>query len=224
MRRLQRANGRISILARTDALTGLLNRRAFVEELAKEIASIPARNGPCAVLFLDLDDFKDINDTQGHPAGDKVLCEVAARLRSAVRADDLVARFGGDEFAILQRNVGDPNAACSLARDVLEVLACPYEAGGVSLHVRASIGIALHSEHADVPAIMMQADQALYRAKNDGRACFRFHTVELDQQIQLRVTLAQDISDAIARGELHLHEIADIVSGTVAGMQRDKAA
>ena len=222
VRRLQATNDTASALARTDALTGLANRRAFVEQLTKAFAGVARGNVPFAVHFVDLDEFKDINDTQGHATGDEFLKEVAARLNAAVRTNDLVARFGGDEFAILQADVIDPSAAGVLAGKVLKALAAPYSINGVDLHVTASIGIALHSEQIDGPkAIMMQTDLALYRAKGDGGDCFRFHSGELDQQVHLRVNLAEELRTAIEHKELELHyqTQVEIRSGRIVGLE-----
>ena len=222
VRRLQATNDTVSALARTDALTGLANRRAFVEQVTKAFAGVARGDVPFAVHFVDLDEFKDINDIQGHATGDEVLVEVAARLKAAVRANDHVARFGGDEFAILQEGVIGPLDAGALAENTLKALAAPYSINGVDLFVTASIGIALHSDQIDgAKAIMMQTDLALYRAKNDGGNCFRFHSGELDQQVHLRVNLAEELRMAIERKELDLHyqTQVEIRSGRIVGLE-----
>jgi diguanylate cyclase (GGDEF)-like protein len=222
VRRLQAANDTASALARTDGLTGLANRRAFIEELARAFAGVARGDPPFAVHFVDLDGFKDINDTQGHAAGDALLKVVAERLGAAIRAGDRVARFGGDEFAILQTDVRESSAAGVLAGKMIEALNAPYSIEGVGLHVTASIGVALPSDEVVGPdAILVQADLALYRAKDGGRACFRFYSGELDQQVHLRVNLAEELRAAIGREELELHyqPQVEIRSGQIVGLE-----
>ena len=219
---LRRANETASQLARTDVLTGLANRRAFSEQLELAFASVAAGGAPFAVHLLDLDEFKDINDTQGHATGDGLLKAVAARLLQTVGPKDIVARFGGDEFAILQRHVSDVHAASGLAQTILAAATTPYAIDGTDLYIDASIGIALHSDRIDGPkAILMQADLALYRAKDDGRGCFRFHRGELDQIVHARVNLTEELRTGIARGELELHYQVqvDIASSRIIGLE-----
>ena len=220
--RLRAAKETATALARTDALTALSNRRAFVERLNQVHAGIGRGNRPYAVLFIDLDDFKDINDTQGHVIGDALLVAVAARLVSAVRASDLVARFGGDEFAVLQTDVNDASGAGELAGKLNKMIAAPYRINGIELHLTASIGIALFSDLVERPeTLLMQADLALYRAKDEGRNIFRFHSAELDTQVHLRVNLTEELWTGIERGELELHyqpQVA-IETGQILGLE-----
>jgi diguanylate cyclase (GGDEF)-like protein len=183
VRMLEAANEAVSELARTDALTGLANRRSFVERLSLAFASAARGEAFFAVHFLDLDGFKAVNDSHGHAMGDALLQDVAARLRRLVRASDLVARFGGDEFAMLQGGIASPASASAFAAKVIKELSAPYNIGGVELHVTASLGIALHGSKADGPAgVMMQADLALYAAKAAGRNRFRIYSADLDQE------------------------------------------
>lgn len=222
VRRIEAATREVSLLALTDTLTGLANRRAFIERLASIFAGSRPGAPSFAVHFLDLDDFKDVNDTLGHPIGDLLLQEVAARLKKTVRQSDLVARFGGDEFAILQSGMVDPATAATLASIINKSLALPYQVGGNELRITASIGISLFSEGLAGPeAMMMQSDLALYRAKYDGRNCFRFHTGELDQQVHLRVTLGEELLSAIERDELELYyqPQVEIKSGRIVGLE-----
>ena len=202
---LDDANARIAALAREDPLTGLANRRIFLESLDTAFKSRQRDGASFAILFLDLDGFKDVNDTLGHTIGDALLVEVAARLKAAVRQEDLVARFGGDEFAILQRGVDSPADSGTLAAKVGAVLAERYVIDRDEIAVTASIGIARPSPAATTPAdLMVQADLALYRAKEDGRNCYRFHNSDLDRQVHTRVLLARELELAIERGELEL--------------------
>jgi diguanylate cyclase (GGDEF)-like protein len=221
-RNLEAVNKKVFELAQTDSLTALANRRAFHDRLTLAFAASRRGAKPFAVLYLDLDDFKAVNDTLGHATGDALLQEVVARLRTCVRETDLVARFGGDEFAILQTDVTDPVAIATLAEKIIRILAAPYTINGDELRVTASIGIAPYSDKVAGPeAMMMQADLALYRAKDDGRSCFRFHSGELDQQVHLRVTLADELRLAIERNELELYyqPQVEICTGRVVGLE-----
>jgi diguanylate cyclase (GGDEF)-like protein len=219
---LDAANQRIAALAREDPLTGLANRRTFLDHLE---AAYRARNrdkSALAVLFLDLDGFKDINDTLGHAAGDALLVEVAARLKRTVRRDDIVARFGGDEFAVLQNNIKSTADAGTLAEKIGEAIAEHYRIGHDNVAVTASIGIAQTSACAGGPTdLMVQADLALYRAKDDGRNRYRFHNSDLDQQVHTRVLLARELLVAIERGELELlyQPQVQIATGRLVGLE-----
>jgi diguanylate cyclase (GGDEF)-like protein len=197
--------GRLNELARTDPLTGLANRRAFEDRLRAAFASSRRNGSLFAVHFVDLDSFKDVNDTLGHAAGDLLLRAVVMRLKKLVRQTDLVARFGGDEFAFLQADANDSVSTAALAQKTVDALAAPFMIEGNEVFVTASIGVASYSP--DVPsfeAMMIQADLALYRAKDDGENCFRSHSHELDQQMRLRITLAEELRAGIERGELEL--------------------
>ncbi len=218
---LTTAHAQIAEMARTDPLTGLANRRSFLDRL-EDAFRARKRHGPSlAVLYLDLDHFKEINDTLGHPMGDALLVEVASRLKDNVRLTDLVARFGGDEFAILQMNTADAAASDTLAAKLNLALAQPYTIDGHKLLVTVSIGIAPASTDAAKPDdLMNQADLALYRAKGEGRNCHRFHTSDLDRVIQTRLRLEQELRLAIERDELELlfQPQIDIRSGELIGL------
>jgi diguanylate cyclase (GGDEF)-like protein len=219
---LDAANARIALLARQDPLTGVANRRTFMEELEAAFRSRARGGADFAVLFLDLDGFKEINDTLGHAAGDAMIVEVAERLRGAVRSDDLVARFGGDEFAVLQRNISTPTDAGTLAEKIGSAIAKPCTIGHEDLALTASIGVATVMGETTTPAdLMVQADLALYRAKDDGRNCYRFHDFALDRQVHTRVLLARELRTAIDRGELELvyRPQVQIATGRISGLE-----
>jgi diguanylate cyclase (GGDEF)-like protein/PAS domain S-box-containing protein len=217
------AEEKIATLARTDGLTGLSNRTTFVERLRQIFSSTVRGANRFAILYIDLDHFKDVNDTLGHPVGDQLLLEVANRLRILVREGDLIARLGGDEFAILQADVNEPANAGALAASIQRSLAQPYLLGASQVTmVTASIGICPFSSASLGPdAMLAQADLALYRSKNAGRNQYHFHTDDLDQEVRERVAVAEELKAAIAKGELELYyqPQVEIVSGNIVGME-----
>jgi diguanylate cyclase (GGDEF)-like protein len=213
---------RISKLARIDALTSLANRRAFIERLGAAFAACRRGANPFAILYFDLDHFKDVNDTLGHPIGDELLRQVASRVTAATRENDIVARFGGDEFAILQSDADDIAAAGALAAKIGQILAEPYFIEGNEVHISGSIGISRYAP--DVPgpdAMIIQADLALYRAKEDGRNCYRFHSTNLDREMQNRVVIGEELRRALDRNELELHyqPQVELRSGRIVGLE-----
>ena len=219
---LSEANKTISELAETDTLTTLANRRVFTERLDAAFAACKRGSPAFAVLYFDLDHFKDVNDTLGHPLGDALLRSVAERVKGALRDHDVVARFGGDEFAVLQHNVADATAAGILAAKICHTVAAPYLIAGNEIHISASIGISLYASDVTRPeAMMIQADLALYRAKEDGRNCFRFHSEDLDREIEERVTITEDLRGAFDRGEVELHYQPQVAldSGQIIGVE-----
>jgi diguanylate cyclase (GGDEF)-like protein len=220
--RMMRANQKVSNLAQTDALTSLANRRAFTERLAAAFAACGRGARPFAVLYFDLDHFKDVNDTLGHGFGDGLLQQVAIRVVNAVRENDVVARIGGDEFAILQSDVEDLSAVGALAAKIKKILSEPYFIEGNEVHLSASIGISRYTPDVAGPdAMMIQADLALYRAKADGRNCVRFHSAELDREVNERVVIAEELRGAIPRNELELYyqPQVDLRSGRIIGLE-----
>ena len=216
------AEDKIALLARTDPLTGLANRATFIERL-RQLFAAAHRGAPAfAVLYLDLDRFKDINDTLGHPVGDRYLVTVAERLTASIRETDLVARLGGDEFAVLQTELTDTSDAGTLAAKIRAAVATPVDLGGNHLQATASIGIALYSADTANPEDMLaQADVALYRAKEEGRDQYRFHTEELDVQVREQVAIAEELRVAVGRKEFELHYQPQIElnTGKIAGME-----
>jgi diguanylate cyclase (GGDEF)-like protein/PAS domain S-box-containing protein len=201
----KRIDEEIKRLARHDVLTGVANRGVFVEALEAAIADA-IRNGTVfAVLYIDLDHFKDVNDTLGHPVGDLLLQSVAARLRAVVRETDTVARFGGDEFALIATALREPADAAILADKILTALSEPLSFQGRELRSGASIGIALYGpDSADVEALLSHADVALYRSKSEGRGTYRFFTDAMDAEVRLRVAVEAELRTAIVSGQLCL--------------------
>ena len=213
---------KIATLARTDSLTGLPNRAAFLERLDLEFARSKRGGNLFAVHYLDLDHFKDVNDTLGHPVGDGLLQVVAERLKTCVRETDMVARFGGDEFAVLQDDIADTSSVEALAAKIGEVIAAPCTVAGNQLRTSASIGIVPWLNDMACPDIMMmKADLALYRAKNDGRNQFRFHVAELDDQTRERMIIGEELRHAIKRGEFELfyQPQVELKSGWIVGLE-----
>jgi diguanylate cyclase (GGDEF)-like protein len=198
------AAARISHMALHDALTGLPNRVLFHIKLGESVAR-SLRGVSSAVLYLDLDHFKSVNDTLGHPVGDALLKEVTRRLAGQVREIDTVARLGGDEFAIIQSSVDQPDDATSLARRLIDVLSAPYDVSGHQVVVGTSIGIAVLPGDGDDPDLLLKnADLALYRAKEEGRGRYRFFEPEMDARMQARRALELDLRKALANGEFEV--------------------
>jgi diguanylate cyclase (GGDEF)-like protein/PAS domain S-box-containing protein len=216
------AEEKITLLARTDGLTGLANRSTFTERLSMAFAA--ARRGalPFAILYLDLDKFKPVNDTFGHPVGDLLLQQVAQRLKSCTRESDLVARLGGDEFAILQGEMREPANAGALAAKIQAALALPYLINGNQINISVSIGISPYVPgNMGADAMLAQADLALYRSKNEGRNQYHFHSDDLDQAVLDRATLAGEIKRAIDDDEFELQyqPQVELSSQNIVGME-----
>ncbi len=213
---------RIALLARTDGLTGLANRATFIERLYQTFAAARRGASRFAVLYIDLDHFKDVNDTLGHSAGDLLLISAAGHLKRNCRESDLVARLGGDEFAILQTEVSDVSGATALASKIHGVLGTPYQLGDSKLFLSASIGISLFTDETAGPDEMLaKADLALYRAKEDGRDQYRFHSDDLDQEMRERVILTGDLIQALEKNELELYyqPQVELFTGRITGME-----
>jgi len=200
------AEARIAQLAHYDPLTGLPNRTLFREQLEKELSFV-RRGSQLAVLYLDLDNFKSINDTLGHPCGDELLKAVAQRLRSCLRETDLIARLGGDEFAIVQTPLQDPKDAEALAQRIRQaVTGDAYELDGHRTTTDLSIGIALApGDGTEMDDLVKHADLALYGAKAEGRANYRYFEPEMNARMKQRRSLEIDLRSAIANDEFELH-------------------
>lgn len=198
------AEQQLAHMARHDPLTGLSNRAAFREAADRESARRLPGNS-VAVLCLDLDHFKHVNDTFGHATGDALLCAVASRLRGAIRASDMAIRLGGDEFAIVQVGVDQPSQAADLAARLIDILSHPFDLGVHQVIVGTSVGIAYSQAYnADTDALLKSADMALYRAKADGRGTYRFFEPEMNEQAQARHALERGLRTALTNNELEL--------------------
>ena len=200
----RKAEARISHLARFDSLTELPNRLSFRDEIERLLAAPNSESRLSALLFIDLDQFKQINDTLGHPCGDRLLCIVADRLRGMLRPEDFVARFGGDEFVVFQQNIQSPEEAAALSRRVVERLTERYEVDRHLVEIGASIGIALTSPGATADNLLKNADMALYRAKAGGRGTFCFFRSEMAETVEARRVLELDLRKALANEEFEL--------------------
>jgi diguanylate cyclase (GGDEF)-like protein/PAS domain S-box-containing protein len=201
----KRATVLIEQMASHDELTGLPNRRRFIESLEASIGRARRSGRLFAVLYLDLDRFKDVNDTLGHPVGDLLLRAVAERLLANVRDVDTVARFGGDEFAAIQTDIREPADAAVLAANLAQALGQPFAIGANEIHSGTSIGIALYGpDSPDAEALLAHADVALYRAKAEGRGTYRFYTEAMDAEVRSRVALENDLREGLAAQQFFL--------------------
>ena len=199
----KRNEERIHHLAHHDPLTGLPNRRLFKDRLEQALALARREPRLLSVMIVDLDCFKEVNDTFGHSLGDALLCAVAARLRDMVRASDTLARIGGDEFAVIQSSLRDSNGAAVLAQKIIETVAEPFLVGHQEVHLAASIGIALVPEDGDShDRLLRNADLALQRAKKEGCGCWRFFDGSMHREVMLRRSLERDLGHALEREQL----------------------
>ena len=200
------AEQRIAYMARHDALTGLPNRTVFHEHLEQRLAEVRRGRGQAALLCLDLDRFKPINDTLGHPAGDDLLCQIAARLRATVREGDVVVRLGGDEFAIIVSHLDHAHEASKLAQRVIDAVGQPLDLGGVLVTVGISIGIAIAPTNGGAPDLLFKnADLALYRAKAAARNSYCFYEASMDAAVETRMQLELEMREAVMCGGFALH-------------------
>ncbi|MRW89734.1 EAL domain-containing protein [Duganella sp. FT80W] len=209
-------------LARHDALTGLANRTLLLDRVAQAIAQARRSGAQVAMLFLDLDRFKTINDSLGHDAGDRVVIEVGRRLKQAVRDADTVARLGGDEFVVLLAELPSEHIAAALAQKVLSALFKPMLIHGHELAPACSIGISLYPrDGADGKTLLKNADAAMYQAKAQGRGNYQFYSEEMNARTLDRLTLESGLRHAIERGELQLmyQPQIDLASGAVIGAE-----
>jgi diguanylate cyclase (GGDEF)-like protein len=214
----RRAEARISHLARYDELTALPNRVNFRDEIQR-LLKLPDEAGRLsALLFIDLDQFKQVNDTLGHPCGDQLLCAVADRLRQMLRPEDFVARFGGDEFVVFLRDIDLDEQAAGLARRIVDHLSEPYQIDNHLVEIGASVGIAMKSPGINADTLMKNADMALYRAKADGRGTYCFFRDEMAQTVEARRILELDLRKALLNEEFELfyQPLINLESGKIA--------
>ncbi len=212
----------ISLLAHTDSLTGLMNRARFNEEMDQASASLERYGTPFAVLFLDLDKFKLINDTRGHLVGDKLLKMVGSRIQRVVRETDRVARLGGDEFAIIMLDKCDAGAAAKLAARLIQEISRSYEIDDERHMIGVSIGIALAPVNGTRPnQLLRNADLALYRSKADGRGVFRFFEAQMDADQREKRMLELELKSAIENDEFELYyqPLMSTTTGKPTGME-----
>jgi diguanylate cyclase (GGDEF)-like protein/PAS domain S-box-containing protein len=218
----KRAEARMLHTARHDALTGLANRVVFVEAVDQAIGRARRTGTGFAVLYLDLDHFKDVNDTLGHPVGDELLRLAAERLQHAVRGTDVIARFGGDEFAVIVSDIAGPMDAATLADALIRVLGDPFWVQGNEIRTGASIGVAVYDRSVtSAETLLAHADVALYRAKEEQRNAFRFFTAAMDAHVRTRVALRAELHRAIETNQLFLvyQPQVDALTGGVTGLE-----
>ena len=211
----RRAEAKLQVQARTDALTGLPNRRLFGEQLAQSLAMARRESRTVGLLYIDLDGFKLVNDSLGHVVGDRLLCDVGSRLQSRVRQSDLLARVGGDEFTVILTALNRREEGDLVAKSLLDILAKPFRIEEHEITIGASIGISIFPDHADTPAdLLWQADSAMYAAKRSGRNRAAFFRPELGAMVRERLNLENQLRRAIGQGEIQIHYQPEFEVGT----------
>lgn len=220
---LNNSHRALTLRATHDSLTGLANRASLTERLTASFSSGSERRARLeSLLFIDIDDFKNVNDTQGHEAGDTLLIQMATRLSACIRGHDLVARLGGDEFAILVMEDGGGSVAVEVAERVLNVLRTPFIIGGECLVVTVSIGVAQRRpETGDAAELLRQADFAMYMAKGGGKACYQLFDAQMHENMVDRSALKTNLAVAFDSGQLRLEyqPVADLMTGEVLGVE-----
>ena len=219
---LKRRDRELQHMAFHDALTGIPNRELFQQRVDQALAATHRHGSKVAVMFLDLDHFKNVNDSLGHPAGDALLKCIAGRLRSCFRDIDTVARIGGDEFAIVLTDLNRPESVTTLASRLLQVVSHPVDFNGQQIVTGISIGVAIApADGKDAATLIKNADLALYRAKCDGRGTFRFFEAEMDARAQTRRALEIGLRQSVAKNELvvHYQPQVDIFTNTILGFE-----
>ena len=220
--RIRESHARIDKLAFHDSLTGLPNRLLARDRFEQAMALARRNQTSVALLYLDLDDFKAVNDSLGHSSGDLLLCDVAQRLTQAVRASDTVSRQGGDEFLIVMGSLGDDSDAAAMAAKISDLLTTPFQVNGLEVSTTGSLGIALFpADGDDFETLLKNADMAMYRAKESGRNAFRFYDAEMNTNVIEHLHLISGIRTALARNEFSLHYQPqfDLKSGRIIGAE-----
>ena len=201
----KRLDDEIAHMAQHDALTGLANRSTFTSTLKHALLHVRRNGDSLAVLFLDLDNFKDVNAVRGHFVGDQLVQLVAERLQRAARFNESVFRLDGDQFAVLLSDAGEPAGIAAVAERLIAAIGSPFKIGGGEIHIGASIGVAMAGDGASDPAILMsQAETALYRAKAEGRRTWRFYSAAMNAEVQSRIALTSELRVAIPAGQLRV--------------------
>ena len=217
----RRAHEKIAHMAHYDALTGLPNRVLFREQIERELEKV-AGGAQFALLYIDVDEFKGINDSLGHHVGDELLMAIAGRIRACLKPGDLIARLGGDEFAVIQTGVESSADVLAFVTRIHEAIRHPYHCLGHHLSTDASIGIALAPQDgADLDQLIKNADLAMYGAKAEGRRTYRFFVPEMDASAKARLSLEQDLRQALVNGgfEIHYQPLVNLRSGEVSGCE-----
>jgi diguanylate cyclase (GGDEF)-like protein len=218
----RQAEERVHHLAHYDELTGLPNRSMFNQRLSHALAQARRHDKPLAILFIDLDRFKNINDTLGHEAGDGVLKEVAQRLLGCLREGDTVGRLGGDEFVVLIEELPEHMQVAAVARKILAAVVRPFLVGAQEFNITASIGISTYPEDSeDLPGLLKNADISMYRAKEQGKNNYQFYSALMNIHTVERLALESGLRRALERKEflLHYQPKVDIASGRITGIE-----
>ncbi len=218
----KKSDQRIGYLAHFDELTGLPNRAHFLQRLSQAIARGARYQTQVGVLFVDLDRFKNINDSHGHEAGDKVLREAARRLTASVREVDVVARLGGDEFVILAEDIAESTLLANIAQKLIEQIALPFDIDDDHFHLTASVGISTYpGDGENLYALIKNADIAMYRVKELGRNGHQFYAEQMSADTRERITLEAGLRHVVERNELVLHyqPKLDLVTGNITGVE-----
>jgi diguanylate cyclase (GGDEF)-like protein len=218
----KRDQDKIAFLAHHDQLTGLANRTLFVDRFAQAAGHASRTSTEMALCVLDLDGFKAINDTHGHPLGDHLLCEVAKRLKDAVRTSDTVCRIGGDEFAVLFTDLQEPSAVHALIKKIFACFEAPFKLVGALHSISASVGVAVFPEDGtEFSTLFENADAAMYYAKESGRNNVQFFHQEINHRVQHRLTIEKELRQALLEDQLELHyqPIIQLPEKRLAGME-----
>ncbi|KXB28959.1 hypothetical protein AT959_19225 [Dechloromonas denitrificans] len=218
----RQAESKLNYLAYHDPLTGLANRRCFIERLDQSLLDAERNDQRLAVLFVDLDQFKQVNDSLGHSVGDELLVAVAARIGDNVKLIDMLARLGGDEFICLMEGVHDERDVATLAEEIVDVFEQPFQLGSHELFLSTSVGISLFpGDGQSVVDLMRNADTAMYRAKAIGRGQFHFYTPEMTRDAQARIRMENLLRRALENGEMsvHLQPQVDTQTGVLVGAE-----